>query len=187
MFATCVINFLNNQSINTFKRFLLLLEHNCVWWWGGLETNMTPKCAIKWDRNRRTRWTPYQSYQNKQESEEFPTRFRGLLPSLTKNGDFSEKGDDILGHRSLRVPGTPYPPSHLFGSFHTPQIGGSLHWWSYNSCCHVWVFTVKLKRARVMSLGTKWRLHVLVWLFWGEVRVGVCLDASGQKGFPRWK
>lgn len=65
--------------------------------------------------------------------------FFRLLPSLTKKkGDFSEIGNEILGRHPLRVPGTPFHPLPLvFGSFHAPQIGGSLHWWSYNSCCHV--------------------------------------------------
>lgn len=184
VFATCVPNFPDYQSINTFQWFLQLLDQNCVGWGvgGGLETDMTPICAIKREENRRTCWAPDKSYSKKQESEEF--RGASSLSHRKKEEDFQEKEDDISSHLPLRVPGTPFPPFPLVQIFPYPRkIGGSLHWWSYNSCCHVRAFTVKLRHARHMSLGTKWRLHVfcVAILKWGGGW------ASAQKGFPHKK
>lgn len=57
--------------------------------------------------------------------------FLGFLPPLTdkKNGNFSEKGDEILGHDPISVPGTSFPlPSYFFLSMphksEVPSTGG---------------------------------------------------------------
>lgn len=100
--------------------------------------------------------------------KEFPSLFRGLLP--TRKMAISQKRlDEILWRHPLRVPGK--PPHPLPPSFHAPQIGGSLHWWSYNSSCHVTAFTVKLKHAHAMSLGSQWRLQ----FFGGVWEWGLCM------------
>lgn len=126
--------------------------------------------------------------QQLQESEEFPTRFGGFSPLWQKKKKwFLRKGGWNIRTLPFKSAGNPSPTPVTCSNLSIPhKIGGSLQWWSYNSCCHVWAFTVKLKHASAMSLGTKWRLHVFTWLFWSELRVGPCLDAPGEKGFP-WR
>lgn len=90
--------------------------------------------------------------------------FLGLphLSNSQKEVNFSEKGHKISGRHPLRVTGTPSRPLPFVHFLSMPHIGGSLHWWSCNSCCHVWAFTVKAELCSSYVSGDQMeRLHFL--------------------------